>query len=107
MRRKGELSPAQIDRNWPHQIVVPADIAAGFAGAAVHQVCKELDGCPRHHSFVHDGVWYLVYCFAKPEQAEAFRQRFGGEPFDPKRRGRGRRWHLLKPSTEEKSAKRI
>jgi hypothetical protein len=24
MRRKGELSPAGIDRGWPHQIVLPA-----------------------------------------------------------------------------------
>ncbi|MCW5686559.1 MAG: hypothetical protein KIT85_19360 [Pseudolabrys sp.] len=31
-------------------------------------------------------MWYNVYCFAKPEQAEAFRQRFGGKPFDPKKR---------------------
>jgi hypothetical protein len=33
-----------------------------------------------------------VYCFAKPEDAEKFMQRFGGEKFDPARRGKGRNW---------------
>jgi hypothetical protein len=30
-----------------------------------------------------------VYCFAKPEDAEKFQQRFGGDKFDPKQRGKG------------------
>jgi hypothetical protein len=33
-----------------------------------------------------------VYCFAKPEDAEKFRQRFGGVKFDPTQRGNGRNW---------------
>jgi hypothetical protein len=33
-----------------------------------------------------------VFCFAEEAHAEAFRIRFGGERFDPKQRGRGRRW---------------
>lgn len=94
MRRKGELSPAQMDRDWPYQIAVPEDVTGGANIWTVHQVCKELEACPRRHSVVRDRVWYNVYCFAKPEQAEVFRQRFGGEPFNPKERGRGGRWHI-------------
>lgn len=43
MRRKGELSPAQMDRDWPHQIAVSEDVTAGTNIWSVHQVCKELE----------------------------------------------------------------
>jgi len=56
MRRKGELSPAAIDRDWPHHVVLPA---------------------ARHA--VRDNV----YCFADPADAEKFKQRFGAERFNP------------------------
>ncbi len=94
MKRKGELSSAQMDRNWPYQIAVPEHVTAGANIWAVHQLCKELEACPRRHAVVREGVWYNVFCFAKPDQAEAFKQRYGGEPFDTKKRNRGGRWHI-------------
>jgi len=33
-----------------------------------------------------------VYCFADAEHAESFMQRFGGEKFVPKQRGKGSNW---------------
>jgi hypothetical protein len=38
---------------------------------------------------VFEKEWFNVYCFAKPEDAEKFMQRFGGEKFDPSQRGKG------------------
>ena len=32
MRRKGELSPAGIDRGWPHQVVLPARLSHAATG---------------------------------------------------------------------------
>jgi hypothetical protein len=80
MRRKGELSPSEIDRKWPHQVVLPARACEG--GDAV----------------CHDNEWYHIYCFADVADAEKFKQRFGGEMFNPSEKGRGRNWaHWNRP----------
>lgn len=92
MRRKGELSPVQIDREWPHQVVLPASASFNGGYKAIHEFCKDLSLCPRGHSVVQDGQWFNVYCFAKADDADKFKQRFGGETFDPKQRGRGSSW---------------
>jgi hypothetical protein len=39
-----------------------------------------------------DGEWRLVFCFAEKSHADLFRERFGGEPFDPSSRSRGSNW---------------
>ena len=89
--RKGELSPAAVDRGWPHQVALRADrVVRDFH--IIAEFCSELSLCARGHS-VNDGTdWYRVYCFAKPEDAATFAARFGGERFDPTHRGRGARW---------------
>ena len=35
---------------------------------------------------------FHVYCFSDPADADKFLQRFGGEKFDPKQRGKGSNW---------------
>jgi hypothetical protein len=89
--RKGELSPASVDRVWPHQVALRADrVAADFH--VIQEFCRKLSLCPRGHS-VNDGKdWYRVYCFAEAEHAAKFILRFGGESFDPGQRGRGSNW---------------
>lgn len=91
MRRKGEISPAALDRGWPHQVAIDElYVVANFD--AVQTEAERLDVAPRGHSVGHAGIWYTVYCFAEAEAAEAFRMRFGGLPFNPKDRGKGRSW---------------
>lgn len=92
MRRKGELSPAAIDRGWPHQIALPARFCERGGYKEIHEFCEGLSICPRGHSVVHDGEWFNVYCFSDVADAEKFMKRFGGERFDPKQRGRGANW---------------
>jgi hypothetical protein len=90
--RKGELSPAMIDSGWHYQVALPASVSQGSGYHIVHEFCRDLSLCSRGHTVVHDGEWFNVYCFAKKTDAEKFRQRFGGEAFDPAQRGRGKSW---------------
>ena len=79
MRRKGELSPAEIDRRWPHQVVLPARGCEGSGYNDIHEFRRKLSLCNRGHSVHHDGEWYHVHCFSDLADAEKFKQRFGGE----------------------------
>jgi hypothetical protein len=98
-RRKGELSPAGVDRGWPHQVILPADQCSGQNDKIqndkiMNDFCADLSLCSRGHSLVKNDEWHQVFCFAAKEHAEKFMARFGGEWFDPSTRGRGHRWHL-------------
>ena len=55
MRRKGELSPAQIDRGWPHQVVLPARFCERGGYKEIHQFCEGMTLCSRGHA-VFDGA---------------------------------------------------
>jgi len=91
MRRKGELSPAGIDRGWPHQVALPARFCESGGYQEIHEFCKDLSLCSRGHS-VFDMEWFHVYCFVEAADAEKFRARFGGERFNPQERGKGASW---------------
>ena len=84
--RRGELSKHIIDRDWPHQVALPAYRCAGGNYVTIHLFCDDegLSLCPRGHSFYRDGTDMNVFCFAEREHAERFRERFGGELIDPK-----------------------
>jgi hypothetical protein len=90
--RKGELSPAMIDRGWSHQVALPASASLKGGYAAIHEFCKELSLCSRGHAVFHGGQWFNVYCFSERGDAEKFMQRFAGEWFDPRQRGKGSNW---------------
>jgi hypothetical protein len=90
--RKGELSPAGVDRGWPHQVALPASACENGGYKTIHDFCKDLSLCPRGHCVRHDGQWFNIYCFAAAADAEKFTARFGGEKFDPRQRGKGRNW---------------
>jgi hypothetical protein len=90
--RKGELSLAGIDRGWPHQVALPATTALNGGHKAIQEFCVALSLCNRGHSVFHEYLWWNVYCFADPIDAEKFMRQFGGEKFDPGQReatGRG------------------
>jgi hypothetical protein len=92
IRRKGELTAAGIDRGWPHQVALPASACEGGGYKVIHAFCADLSICPRGHAVFHGDKWFNVYCFEKPEDAEKFMDRFDGEKFDPKQRGKGSDW---------------
>ena len=93
MRRKGELSPAGVDRGWPHQVVLPARFSErGNGYQEIHEFCKDLSICSRGHAVFYDRQWFHVYCFSDPADADKFLQKFGGEKFNPTQRGKGVNW---------------
>ena len=94
--RQGELTPDRIDREFPHQIIVPADWYRSDDVHRMHCFCIGLSLAPRTRSVVEDGRWHIVFCFAVRGDADRFRARFGGAWFDPAARGRGRRSYLLR-----------
>jgi hypothetical protein len=91
--RKGEMTKTWLDQKFPHQVAIPAMRCAGTAdGPHIQIFCNQVNVAPRHHSVRRDDKSYVVYCFADPQHAESFAAIFGGEPFKPSERGRGRSW---------------
>ena len=84
--RKGELSKGTMDRQWPHQVALPAARCSGHNYVTIRLFCEDLSLCPRTHSFRRDDADMLVFCFADRAHAEQFQQRFGGDFIDPKSR---------------------
>jgi hypothetical protein len=82
--RKGELSPASVDRHWPHQVALPASASLNGGYKAIYDFCKDLSLCARGHTVLHNDEWFNVYCFSDEAHAEKFMARFGGEKFDPR-----------------------
>jgi len=89
-RRKGELTKAGIDRGWSHQVAHPERLSCREHWRAHHAFIEEhkLSLGPRGHSFVRDGEWYNVKCFAELAHAQIFIARFGGEYMTPHTRPR-------------------
>jgi hypothetical protein len=89
--RKGELSKAMIDREWPHQVVLPAYCCGGSNYVTMRLFCEaeRLSLCVRGHSSRRNDTDFVVFCFAERPDAEQFQTRLGGEFIDPKDRPRG------------------
>jgi hypothetical protein len=86
IHRRGELNKDAIDRDWPHQVALPAARCTGANYVTIRLFCEGLSLCERGHSFYRDDTDITVFCFAEREHAERFRERFGGEFIDPKSR---------------------
>jgi hypothetical protein len=65
-----------------HQIALSASLCENGGYQKIHEFCKELTLYTRGHAG-RDGEWFNVYCSAKPEDAEKFKQRFVGMNFGP------------------------
>jgi hypothetical protein len=77
VHRKSELSPATIDRGWPHQVALPAAAPLGAGYAIVRGFCADLSPCVRGHSVYRDGGWFSVLCFASGQMKPAGRYQIG------------------------------
>ena len=86
--RRAKAYKAAIDRDWPHQVALPAENCTGKNYTIHHAFCKGLglSLCKRGHFFYRDGKGFNVFCFAKNEHAMTFLQHFGGEIVNPQDR---------------------
>lgn len=71
-RRKGELTPAAIDRGWPFQVALLAELSKGKLGEEQALYCNRLMRCSRGHTVFHEDQHYNIHCFATKVGAEAF-----------------------------------
>jgi len=80
MTRKGEIGRAQLRRHWPHHVALAGDKVRGPKNSAtVRSFAEILSVAPRTYAVRRGDLDYVVFCFSKPEDAEAFAERVGRE----------------------------
>jgi hypothetical protein len=84
--RKGELSKAMIDGDWPHQIALPAYRCLGHNYMTIHLFCRaeRLSLCRRGHFFRRDDMDINVFCFAERSHADNSRHTSAANSLTPK-----------------------
>jgi hypothetical protein len=89
--RKGEITRGDLKRKWPRLRIIPqfphhVALAAEKVRDRVNRqvifcAAGVLSATPLTYFLRRDDSDFVVFCFAKPEDAETFAERFGGELF--------------------------
>ena len=79
-RRKGEITRADLHRKWPHHVALAVGKVRGLVNSGiVRGFADALSVGPRTYPLRRGDANFMVFCFAKPEDAAALAERFGGE----------------------------
>ena len=76
-----ELSDDEIDRRFPHQVILDAACYSAHNFRLVLAFCVGLSLAPRGHTLLRDRQWHFVFCFSNREDAEKIMTRFSGRWF--------------------------
>jgi hypothetical protein len=86
-QRKGGITRPEIKRKWPHHVALSANKVRGVRNSEmVWCFAATLSAAPRPYAVHNDCGDLVVFCFTKPEDAQAFCERFDGERLPETRR---------------------
>jgi hypothetical protein len=75
------MTDGEIDRMFPHQVILPPACYSGVMFRTVHAFCIGLSLADRGHVVLQNGEWHYVFCFSEWDDADKLRARYGGQWF--------------------------
>jgi hypothetical protein len=82
IRGRGQSPRRMVDRDFPHQVLVSADLVRGLILNKVDHFHTQMGIPMKSHLIRRDDFWWTIYCFANRRHADAFHLIFGGELFE-------------------------
>lgn len=79
MRWDSYRTRAQINRDFRHQIILPASEYTGDKAKLHKLYCANLNFGADHGSVIINALSYVIYCFSNRQDANRFRKNFGGK----------------------------
>ena len=87
MIRKDGITRSSLQREWPHHVVLSAHKVRGLENSELVRGFPDgLSVRPLTYSLRREERDFVVFCFAKPEDADTFCEQFGGERLPGTRR---------------------